>query len=191
MRRHPTENPGVTAGRVWEAGTIHQSLGLPGLGQQLCDTGGLRSSIWCFMTELITGKSIQSCGVLLNQSKPGGCNKQVSQSSDECPSCQWHTAVQAEGAQVTLPAFAGAARAAAAWSPSLSRVKWTGLWNSSVERSKSRTISPKQPELQSPLLQCTSKEDTGLEKQWQSGTGEEGWTRRKAHTISAGMITFS
>lgn len=112
--RHPTEDPGVTAGRVWKAGTIHQFLGLSGLGQQLRDTGGLRTGIWCFTTELTTGKSIKSHGVLLNQSKPGGCNKQVSQSFDECPSCQFHTAVQAEGAEVTLPAFAGAARAAAA-----------------------------------------------------------------------------
>lgn len=46
--RHPTEDPG----RVWEAGTIHQSYGFSGLGEQLCDTGGLRTGIWCFTTEL-------------------------------------------------------------------------------------------------------------------------------------------
>lgn len=97
--RHPTEDPGVTAGRAWEAGTIHQSLGLSGLGQQLRDTGGPRTGIWCFTTELTTGKSTKSCGVLLNQSKPGGCTQQVSQSSGECPSCQVHPAVQAEGAE--------------------------------------------------------------------------------------------
>lgn len=59
------------------------------------------------------------------------------------------------GAEVTLPAFAGAAHAAATWSPSLSMVKWTGLMNSSVERSKSRTISTEQPKLQpSPAPMC-------------------------------------
>lgn len=100
--RHPTEDPGVTAGRVWEAGAIHQSHGSSGLGQQLRDTGGLRTGIWCFVTELTKGESIKSCGVVFNQSRPGGCNKQVSQSFDECPSCQFHRAVSsilAEGSR--------------------------------------------------------------------------------------------
>lgn len=97
--RNPREDPGVTAGRVWEAGAIHQSHGLSGLGQQLRDTGGLRTDIWCFTTELTEGESIKSCGVVLHQSKPRGCNKQVSQGLDECPSCQLHTALLAEGSR--------------------------------------------------------------------------------------------
>lgn len=50
--RHPTEDPGVTAGRVWEAGTIRQSHELSSLGRELRDTGGLRMGIWYFTTEL-------------------------------------------------------------------------------------------------------------------------------------------
>lgn len=97
--RHPREDPGVTAGRVWEAGAIHQSHGLSGLGQQLRDTGGLRTDIWCFTTGLTEGEAIKSRGVVFHQSKPGGCNKQVSQGLEECPSCQLHTAVLADGSR--------------------------------------------------------------------------------------------
>lgn len=112
----------------------------------------LRTGIWCFTTR--QSSLVESFWISPNLEDVTNRSPRALLSVPAVSSTE--QSLQ-RGAEVTLPAFAGAAPAAATAPPSLSTAKWTGLLNSSVERGKPRTVSTERPELQPPLLQCASK----------------------------------
>lgn len=151
--------------RAWWAGTIHQPRGLSSLNQQLHDVDGLRTGIWYLDIELRKAGPSHLAELFWVNPNLEDETSESPRDLSSIPAVRPRQPASQRQAEVTQPASAGAAHAEAIWSPSLSMVKWTGLLNSSVGRSITRTISAQQPLLQP---SCTPMNVQGLQRKIQA-----------------------